>query len=170
MGQLRTVARASATEGHTASEILAALNRYLERLGSELLTTAVVVRLDAVTGAASVASAGHLPPLVVEPTDNGWKASDLQLEVGPPLGLGETWPERTSALPADAVLLLYTDGLVESRRWPLDHGLDLLRKAVESLPPEADLGAFLDAALELVPTGSRGDDVAILGALTPPAR
>lgn len=170
MGQLRTVARASATEGHTSSEILAALNRYLERLGSELLTTAVVVRLDAVTGAASVASAGHLPPLVVEPTDNGWKASDLQLEVGPPLGLGETWPERTSALPADAVLLLYTDGLVESRRWPLDHGLDLLRKAVESLPPDADLGAFLDAALELVPTGSRGDDVAILGALTPPAR
>lgn len=170
MGQLRTVARASASEGHTVSEILAALNRYLEHLDSDLLTTAVVVHLDAVTGAATVASAGHLPPLVVAPTDNGWVSSDLDLEVGPPLGLGVEWEERTTALPAGAALLLYTDGLVESRRWPLDHGLRLLRKAVESQPPDADLASFLDAALELVPTGSRGDDVALLGALTPPLR
>ena len=70
-------------------------------------------------------------------------------------------------LPPGSVLLLYTDGLVENRAWPLDHGFELLRKELESQPPGTDLGGFLDAALELVPTGSRGDDVALLGALTP---
>jgi serine phosphatase RsbU (regulator of sigma subunit) len=165
------VARASASEGATASEILAALNRYLTRLGTELFATALVVRLDAATGDACVASSGHLPPLLVAPTGTaGWQATDLEIEVGPPLGLGEEWVQRVSALPADAVLLLYTDGLVESRRWPLNHGLALLRTALEGQPAGADLATFLDAALELVPTGSRGDDVAVLGALTPPAR
>lgn len=170
MGQLRTVARASAGEGHTPAGILAGLHRYLSRIDTELLTTAVVVYLDAQSGEATVASAGHLPPLFVAPSRHaGWDASDIEIEVGPPLGLGEAWVERTATLPPGAILLLYTDGLVEARSWPLDHGLTLLRKTLEALPPGADLPTFLDAALELVPTGSRGDDVAALGALTPPA-
>ncbi len=171
MGQLRTVARASAADGHSPERVLTALNRYLLHLETELLTTAVVVHLDAEEGRATAATAGHLPPLVVAPDGRGgWEAWDLDVDAGPPLGLDHAWEERSTQLPAGAILLLYTDGLVESRSWPLDHGLSLLRKTVEAQPPDADLSAFLDAALELLPTGSRGDDVAALGVLTPSGR
>jgi hypothetical protein len=60
------------------------------------------------------------------------------------------------------VLLLYTDGLVESRNWPIDHGIALLHKALAGLPADADLEHVIDAALEILPSGSRADDVAVL--------
>jgi serine phosphatase RsbU (regulator of sigma subunit) len=170
MGQLRTVARASAAAGRSPGEVLNSLSRYLGLVNDELLTTALVVQLDVGTGDCRLASAGHLPPLVLRRGDDiqrAWVADDVQIEVGPPLGLGGEWPETTCTLPPDAFLLLYTDGLVETRTWSLEHGLMLLRKAMEGLPATADLTAVLDAALELVPTGSRGDDVAVLAALTP---
>ena len=168
MGQLRTVARACVDDGQSPAGVLNGLRSYLSRIDTELLTTAVVLHLNHTADTATVASAGHLPPMLLQPTpEGGWRASDVPIEVGPPLGLGTSWEERRSAVPPGSVLLLYTDGLVETRTWPLDHGLDLLRATLESLPRDVGLAEALDAVLELVPTGSRGDDVAVLAAATP---
>ncbi|HEU5035322.1 MAG TPA: SpoIIE family protein phosphatase [Mycobacteriales bacterium] len=167
MGQLRTVARASAGENVSPAGVLAAMNRYLSRLDVELLTTAVVVRLDRHSREATIASAGHLPPMLMTRRAAGWRAEDVAVEPGPPLAVGEQWTDHPYPLPAGGTLLLYTDGLVESRAWPLDHGLELLRKTLESLPVDGDLTGVLDAALDLVPSGSRGDDVAVLAAALP---
>jgi GAF domain-containing protein/anti-sigma regulatory factor (Ser/Thr protein kinase) len=164
MGQLRTVAHASAAEGRDPAQVLEALHHYLTGIDTERLTTAVVVQLDVRTGQAIVASAGHLPPLIVVPGEGGWTAFDVDIDPGPPLGLGQTWPHTATVLPPGALLLLYTDGLVETRSWPLDHGLNLLRETLQAMPLEADLASFLDAALDILPTGLRGDDVALLGA------
>ncbi len=165
MGQLRTVARAAAGDGQSPGAILASINRYLERLGSGLLATAVVVRLEDDRGTATMASAGHLPPVLLRKAESGaWRAEEVVAETGLPLSIGDSWPESATVLPADSVLLLYTDGLVETRAWALDEGLGMLRSVLEALPPDAGLTEVLDAALELLPRGSRGDDVAILAA------
>jgi serine phosphatase RsbU (regulator of sigma subunit) len=168
MGQLRTVVRAYAAEGHPPAAILAGVDRYLSRVDGELLATAVVVHLDAEARVATAASAGHLQPLLLAPTPEGtWQVSELDVEVGPPLGIGQEWPERSSVLPAGGLLLLYTDGVVESRAWSIEHGLAQLRHRLETLPCDAPLGSVLDAALDLVPPGLRGDDVAVLAASAP---
>lgn len=166
MGQLRTVVRAFAAEGHPPASVLVRADDYLSRLGTERLATVLVVHLDERARVATVASAGHPPPVLLTPVGDRHRASALDLSVGPPLGLGLAWPERSTVLPADSVLLLYTDGLVETRSWSIDEGIRRLHAVLEQLPAQADLDRVLDAALGVVPSGQRGDDVALLAAAT----
>ena len=167
MGQLRTVVRATACEGHPPAGILARTADYLDRLDSDLLATVLVVHLDVDSRLATVACAGHLPPVVLERTDTGTALSQVEIETGPPLGIGQRWEERSTHLPPDTVLLLYTDGLVETRTWDIDEGVRRLGALLEALPAGVGPGRVLDTALELLPAGNRGDDVAVLAALIP---
>ena len=167
MGQLRTVVRATACEGHPPAGILARTADYLDRLDSDLLATVLVVHLDVDSRLATVACAGHLPPVVLERTDTGTALSQVEIETGPPLGIGQRWEERSTHLPPDTVLLLYTDGLVETRTWDIDEGVRRLGALLEALPVGVGPGRVLDTALELLPAGNRGDDVAVLAALIP---
>ncbi len=169
MGQLRTVVRASACEGHPPAGVLARTADYLDRLDSELLATVLVVHLDVEARLATVACAGHLPPIVLGTGDEGTSLSQVEVATGPPLGIGQRWEERSSHLPAGAVLLLYTDGLVETRTWDIDEGIGRLVALLETLPPAAGPSRVLDTALGLLPAGNRGDDVAVLAALVPPS-
>jgi anti-sigma regulatory factor (Ser/Thr protein kinase) len=166
MGQLRTVVRATASEGHAPAGILARTGDYLDRLDSDLLATVLVVHLDIHARLATVACAGHLPPLVLEVTGAGTILHEVEVETGPPLGIGRQWEERSTPLPPDAVMLLYTDGLVETRSWDIDEGIKRLGTLLERLPT-AGPSRVLDAALSLLPAGNRGDDVAVLAALLP---
>ncbi len=167
MGQLRTVVRATASEGHSPAGVLARTADYLARLDTELLATALVVHVDVNAQLLTVACAGHLPPAVVTWTSTGTEVSLVNVETGPPLGIGERWEERSTQLFEDAVLLLYTDGLVETRAWDIDEGVSHLHAALCALTTEARPGHVLDAALELLPAGNRGDDVAALAARIP---
>jgi serine phosphatase RsbU (regulator of sigma subunit)/anti-sigma regulatory factor (Ser/Thr protein kinase) len=169
MGQLRTVVRATASEGHPPAGVLARTADYLDRLDSERIATVLVVHLDVHAHLATLACAGHLPPLVVGPDGDRTVVRQVEVDTGPPLGIGQRWDERSTHLPPDSVLLLYTDGLVETRTWDIDEGIDLLGALLETLPAGAGPERVLDAALELLPAGSRGDDVAVLAALVPPS-
>jgi serine phosphatase RsbU (regulator of sigma subunit) len=87
-----------------------------------------------------IALAGHHPPVLVLP---GGATRVLDLPPGLPLGLGgESFEATQVTLPAGATLALYTDGLVESRVRPLDHGMAALRDALSSAlaRPRATLG------------------------------
>lgn len=168
MGQLRTVVRATASEGHPPAGVLARTADYLDRLGSDRIATVLVAHLDVHAHLATIACAGHLPPLVIGPHGEKSVADQVEVDPGPPLGIGEQWDERTTHLPPGAVLLLYTDGLVETRTWDIDEGIDLLEALLETLPAGSRPERVLDTALELLPAGSRGDDVAVLAALVPP--
>lgn len=170
MGQLRTVVRATACEGHPPAGVLARTADYLDRLGGDLLATVLVVHLDVHARLATVASAGHLPPALLAITDQGVVLSQVEVKTGPPLGIGQRWEERSTHLPPDAVLLLYTDGLVETRTWDIDEGIRRLGSLLGTLPAAAASPArVLDTALELLPAGNRGDDVAVLAARIPPS-
>ena len=87
----------------------------------------------------------------------------LDVQVAPPLGFGRTdVPRHQIELPASALLLLYTDGLVERRGESLDAGFDRLRHAVGSVG-STEPQAMCDHLGEIMFFGaSRTDDVCIL--------
>jgi PAS domain S-box-containing protein len=159
MGQLRAIVATLALEGYPPGALLARLSRSLDDLLDVELATLLVARLDPATGALSVASAGHPPPLVAVP---GAEPQFLDVVPGPPLGTFPGDPAETTAqLPPGAALLLYTDGLVEERRSALGTGLELLRRALADAP--ADPEAAVDHVLAA--TGRRDgadDDIALL--------
>jgi serine phosphatase RsbU (regulator of sigma subunit) len=70
------------------------------------------------------------------------------------------YTEARGRLEPGAMLLLYTDGLVEKRGESIDAGLERLRAAAESAPGDAD--ALCDRVLEALDAEGREDDVAVL--------
>jgi len=159
MGQLRAIVATLALEGHAPGALLARLSRSLDDLLDVELATLLVARLDPATGALTVASAGHPPPLIAVP---GAAPEFVDVVPGPPLGTFHGDPaESTAELPPGAALLLYTDGLVEERRAALGTGLEQLRQALAEAP--ADPESAVDHVLEA--TGRRhgaDDDIALL--------
>ncbi|QWZ07365.1 serine/threonine-protein phosphatase [Nocardioides panacis] len=137
---------------------------WLDGNDSDRFATALVVHIDVPTRTATVASAGHLAPALLSPTPTGTVPSALELETGPPLGIGQEWHDRSTQLPADAVLFLFTDGLVETRVDDIDEGVRRLGELLEGLP--FDARTILHSALELHP-GEDEDDVAVLVAHVP---
>lgn len=128
MGQLRATARAHASIDVGPAAVLARLDAALARLEQDQITTALFGVLDPLSRSLTVASAGHLPPLV-----SAARGSAYYLDVvpGPPLGVGDaSYPELHTVLPESSTLLLFTDGLVEDRQLPVDVGMETLRTAV----------------------------------------
>jgi PAS domain S-box-containing protein len=127
MGELRSVARAYALEGHGPIALVERMNGYHAALGADLMTTMIFAVIEIDSGTMRFVNAGHPPPLVV--ADD---ATTMVLEgAGPPLGVLDTWryEERTARLGPGETAVLYTDGLVERRGERLDAGLQRLRTA-----------------------------------------
>jgi GAF domain-containing protein/anti-sigma regulatory factor (Ser/Thr protein kinase) len=153
MGQLRATARAHVYADLGPAEVLARTDTELMRLEQEHIATALLAVLDPRAGTLTVASAGHLPPLVR--TDDG-SVDYLDVTPGPPLGTGEGgYTELRVTLPEGATVLLYTDGLVEDRRLPIDEGLATLAAAA-AVSPEPEL--LCDRALVALGRDSEHDD------------
>ena len=128
MGQLRATVRAYALEGHGPAEVLQRLDQVVLAIDELHFTTCVVGRLDPRTRELCIASAGHLPPLVVGAAGGG---RFLELDPGLPLGVGgATFVEQCVQLGPGETVLLYTDGLVEDPRTGVGPGMDLLLAAV----------------------------------------
>jgi serine phosphatase RsbU (regulator of sigma subunit)/PAS domain-containing protein len=84
--------------------------------------TAVAVRYDPATGELIWAQAGHPAPLLAR----AGRTVELARPTGPLLGAtrAAVYANATTALRADDLLVLYTDGLTENRVSPLSDGLD----------------------------------------------
>lgn len=160
MAQLRNGMRALTLDRRSPGETVTKLNLLLASYTDVPFATLAYVTLDPRTRAATVTLAGHPSPLVVSP-DGG--VGFLDGARGLPLGAdpGASYSEVSTTIEAGATLVLYTDGLVERPDRPIDEGLDLLAEACARAPREPDL--FIDAVVEeLVGSGSRRDDVALL--------
>ncbi|MEU3064087.1 SpoIIE family protein phosphatase [Streptomyces subrutilus] len=185
MGELRTAVRTLALLDLEPAEVLTALDEVARGLGapggsqqasraalhsrdadrSEVyLATCVYAVYDPVTRRCTIANAGHMPPVLVEPPDEeGAARPALLLEVPPgmPLGVGgEPFEEVEVDLPEGALLALYTDGLVESRDHPLEEGLRGLREALAD--PVRPLEDVCDHVLNTLDTRHGEDDIALL--------
>jgi hypothetical protein len=113
-----------------------------------------------VTGSCEIASAGHLPPLLVRPDGS---TEFLDTSPAPPLGVGEIPIEsRTFQIQDGSLLVLYTDGLVEDRQRDIDDGLNFLRSVFDGGAGERTLDDLCRAALAGVYAHQQRDDIAIL--------
>ena len=167
MGQLRAAVRACALVEDSPSAVLGLVDAAMSSLGQTSLTTCLYGVLDPATATLQVASAGHLPPLVVHRDGGG---QYVELEPGPPLGVGAVPPPETVVhLPEGALLLLYTDGLVEGRAQPVEEGMLALRNAVAGIGELQPSGVeqLCDTLLRLMGRDGRpDDDSALLAVLT----
>jgi PAS domain S-box-containing protein len=167
MGQLRHAARAYALEGHAAPAVLDRLDRLVRSLPGAQMATLLYVIVDPDFRTIRFASAGHVPPLVVEP-DGG--ARFLEGAPNPPLGVFDSSGHEEIAVELEpgSTIVLYTDGLVEQRGVSIDSGLDALRRAADHPgDPEELCDHLVDSMLAIHPAH---DDIAILALQALPAR
>ncbi|WP_083976813.1 SpoIIE family protein phosphatase [Kitasatospora azatica] len=179
MGQLRTAVRTLAMLDLEPAEVLGALDDIARGLGDPgpgplpgygrhgqvdeeavevYLATCVYAVYDAVTRRCTFANAGHLPPVLLSPDE---PARMLDVPPGLPLGVGgEPFEEVELTLPDGALLGLYTDGLVESRKHQLDEGLLAFRTALQNGGPV--LETLCDQVLSELDPHHGEDDIALL--------
>ena len=155
--QLRHGLRAYLLRETGPAAALTALNQLVAALLPTEFATAVVAELDPATGIMTLASAGHLPPLLV--TAQG--ASLLQLDSGPGLGLsrGAVFTQDVVRLARSDRLVLYSDGLIERRQTDLHQDLARLLAASQDIHRDPD--GLLDALLRSLAPGN-SDDVTLL--------
>lgn len=157
VSRVRSAVRSYALLGGDVNEVLAQTNRKLLHFEIDTMVTMLCAVADPPFACFTLASAGHLPPVLASAAGTTLVA----ITPGPPLGvLDDARYEATELeLPADSTLLLYTDGLIERRGEDLDAGLARLRSAVVNASPEE---VCRDVMLRLVGSTSTVDDVALL--------
>jgi serine phosphatase RsbU (regulator of sigma subunit) len=153
MGRLRTAVRTLADVDLEPGELLTRLDDVVTRLvdeeglppaepgATDLSATCLYAVYDPVSRHCTLARAGHPPPAVVFPSG---MTTFLDLPAGPPLGLGGLpFEEAEVELPQDSLLVLYTDGLIESRQRDVDTGLSEMRKVLSDVcfRPDGPSGA-----------------------------
>ncbi len=158
MSQYRSLLRLLAQEDLPPHEILEQLDRMVERSGLDRAATCLLAVVDRFGGVCEVASAGHLPPVFIDPGAEG--ARIVPVPVGPPLGTG-FGGYRTASVPCGpgTVLFMYTDGLVERRGEDID--VSVRRLASLTLPPGGGLEDLLDRVLDRFGDDAE-DDIAVL--------
>lgn len=164
MSQVRSMLRGIACDRkEPPGYIVRRLDTAMGTLCPETYATCVYALLqqDGARGAhyLDYTAAGHPPPLLINADGT---ARFLEGGHGPLLGLDPNVP-RTSArvaLPAGAAVLFYSDGLIERRGEPLDHGLTRLRRQATALAGEAP-DVLCDRLLESMSQGTE-DDVVLL--------
>lgn len=141
------------------SEFLPAANTYLLRQDwEEGFATAIHLSLHLPTGRYAIRSAGHPPAAVRHAGSGRWEVVESE---GPVLGLIDdvTYEAQTGQMHAGDALLLYTDGMVETRTRDISLGIDKMLGQAEHLLREE----FEGGAARLVNAlGSRNDDRALL--------
>jgi serine phosphatase RsbU (regulator of sigma subunit) len=158
MGQVRNGLRAYALKASGPGDALTDLRELCERIDELVFATLTYIVYDPRTGAGVLATAGHLPALVLEADGATRFVSGPRC---PPLGAAPDSPalEHEFTLAPGATLVLYTDGLVESRTRSLDTGLE--RLATVARGRTDGLQRLADDIVEAVPQ-ERQDDIALL--------
>jgi anti-sigma regulatory factor (Ser/Thr protein kinase)/putative methionine-R-sulfoxide reductase with GAF domain len=158
MGQLRTALHAYALQDYGPARTLELVDRYVQAMPDYAMATAAYAVLEPDTGEVQVASAGHLPPLVVS-RDGGHV---VEMTPSAPLGAfsyGRVQEHELILAPGET-LVFYTDGLIERPGTPLTNSMDALLEVVKDASSVDDV--CRRAVEKMVPAGSLRDDVAIV--------
>jgi serine phosphatase RsbU (regulator of sigma subunit) len=162
MGRLRTAIKTLARLELPPAETLQQLDELMHELGQREphFATCVYAVFDAVSGTCEVASAGHLPPLLVSPDG---EREFLDVAPSPPLGIGSgPIQTRVFKIRDGSLLVLYTDGLVERRTSDIDEGLTRLRDTFGPGSTARPLEELCKATLAGVYADHQRDDIAVL--------
>ncbi|MDT5226111.1 MAG: hypothetical protein QOG19_3518, partial [Mycobacterium sp.] len=165
MGQLRSSARALLLTGARPAVLLEQLDAAASLIPDAYCTTVFLAILDTSSGLLEYSNAGHMPAVLVG-ADSGPGSGTMMLTDASSVPLAvrrnETRPQSSKILRPGAMLMLFTDGLVERRHESIDDGLarvaDVLTDSV-NLPINAVADAVLD---QLAPEAGYDDDVAMV--------
>jgi len=158
MGQLRNALRAYLMRGADVREALADLDVLARRTMPEDMATVVVAVVDPATGDAWVAAAGHPRPLVL--TADG-RADLAQVPVDRPVGVGSGNPQVAHLhLEPGGGIVLYSDGLVDSRSTALADGLERFVDAFDR--PDPSVPVDIDEVVAACSDPDSKDDMTLL--------
>ncbi|MFE2218830.1 SpoIIE family protein phosphatase [Streptomyces canus] len=165
MGRLRTAVHTLADLELPPGEILGHLNDIVGGMGEASYATCLYALYDPTTRVCSIARAGHPPPALVRPDGT---VHFPEPDADPPLGAAKP-PFETAELevPEGSLLVLYTDGLVESAKREIDEGMAELARLLGAAHADGtavDLERLCDMLTAgLLPTDQQAaDDAAFL--------
>ena len=163
MGQVRNLLRAYAIDRPDPSDVLARTNAALSRLLPEALVTAVYAVLDLANGDLRYANAGHPPPVCATDADRIEYLDDAS---GTMLGAvsGGVFTVGHRRLAAGAMLMFYTDGLIERRRQDIAEGFGALADAMRAAGGLSAERTCAAVQRQLLSDSTRADDVCLLAA------
>jgi putative methionine-R-sulfoxide reductase with GAF domain len=158
MGRVKSALRAYALQSDRPDEVLELTDTKVQHFEMGAMVTVACAVAQPPYQHFELCSAGHPPPMLAAP---GRETALLPVRPGPPLGVRADVRRSSTGvdLPDGAVLLYYTDGLVERRERDLDDGLETLRLAVHPGPAEI---VCRDVMHELVGNTAPADDIAII--------
>jgi sigma-B regulation protein RsbU (phosphoserine phosphatase) len=154
MSATRAILRSLVKLHSSPGETLTRLNQILlEDFPMGKFVTMIYGVLDARTREITLASAGHLRPLLI----NG-ECSFLEVETGLPLGLGTSfYPEHTVKLKPGTQLLFYTDGITEAMNH-LEEEYGPARLVEHFLQPDACVEGLIEQIREFGRHSDPSDD------------
>ncbi|MFB7861266.1 SpoIIE family protein phosphatase [Streptomyces sp. NPDC056069] len=178
MGRLRMAVRAFADIDLMPDELLTHLDDVVIRLqheegedAGETSATCLYAVYDPVSRVCSLASAGHVLPAVATPPDgedgpSGSRSVEFpEMPIGPPLGLGGLPFETVQfELAEGSLLVLFTDGLIQSRTRDVDTAREMLRDALAQGSDSPD--EVCDRLITALSPQRAVDDIALLVART----
>ncbi|MGD1223090.1 MULTISPECIES: SpoIIE family protein phosphatase [Streptomyces] len=157
MGRLRTATCAYADLDLAPETVL----QHMDKITCDLehyIVTCLYAVYDPRSGQCHISNAGHMPPAIARP---GHPPELLDLPAGTPLGVGGIPFETTTAeLKPGDLLVLYTDGLVETRHHSIDDRLNTMLSFLDD--PDRPLEETCDRLLYGLRHPDDHDDVALL--------
>ncbi|GAA0462404.1 PP2C family protein-serine/threonine phosphatase [Streptomyces olivaceiscleroticus] len=119
--------RTLALEGHPLHFIVERVNEVLAPFDPDLMATVLLARIEPATGRLQLANGSHPPALVLRADGTGEYQEARGRGIGFPVPGSDTVLD--TRLEAGDLLMLYTDGLTESRRDPLEGERRLIESA-----------------------------------------
>ena len=163
MSDLRAAVRAYVVlDGDSPARLMRHLDQLADATGLGRHARLLYLLLHPKSGQVRYANAGSCPPLLLDRGRSEGRFMDS--DGGPPLGVvtNSVRREGTIRLTADSTMLLFTDGLVQSRAVSRVAGMERLRLAAAEGPPELD--DLCEHVLSACADGlRRDDDICLLG-------
>ncbi|MDM7855019.1 SpoIIE family protein phosphatase [Cellulomonas alba] len=164
MGQLRSLLRSAAWEGSSPAAVIARVDTLVRGLDIADIATCVYARWQSADDAVLVtyARAGHPPAMLRLP---GGEVRVLNGGGTTPLGVGpvsDSVRDGAVSVPPGAMLVLYTDGLVERRDRGLRGGIDELVHSLESVGDDVDAQTLVDTLVRDLVGAQQEDDLCLL--------
>ncbi len=158
MGRMRSALRAYALDTCDPAEVLCKLDRKMQHFEPDALATVAYAVFEPGLDRVHICLAGHYPPVIAAA---GRPAELAEVPGGLLIGAAPGAHRRAATIDISpgTLMCFYTDGLIERRGHPIDHGLARLCQTVTAQPPEAACAAVMAA---LVGSKPARDDIALL--------
>ncbi|MBB4924417.1 ATP-binding SpoIIE family protein phosphatase [Kitasatospora kifunensis] len=158
MGRFRTAMQTLAALDLPPGQLLRHLDNLAQKIGDDHLATCLYAVYDPINRTCELASAGHVPPVLVHPDGTG---ELLEIPAGAPIGVGGVpFVAKKIDVVDGSMLVMCTDGLVEVRGGDIGAGLAAL--CGNLIDPKQTPDEACDTVLDRLHSDDRKDDVALL--------